>query len=212
MGSGGTDKSAQNAQIASNEQTLALQDKLAQQARRDVSMLFPAAQDNYLAGQQAALNIFGEAAPRQADAFLQGNMGAQQQISRGLPQMQNALMGMPVDYSAFQPQQIQADTSWMQNVQIPQFTTPQQALALTPQEIQSQRAKEMQSFMLQLQQAIPQQPQVALGGMYNNSRQGSGGQTEGQGDRGGSGGDGGSSRGGRNSAGGARGDGPGGSV
>lgn len=212
MGSGGTDKSAQNAQIASNEQTLALQDKLAQQARRDVSMLFPAAQDNYLAGQQAALNIFGEAAPRQADAFLQGNMGAQQQISRGLPQMQNALMGMPVDYSAFQPTAIQADTSWMQNVQMPQFTTPQQAMALTPQEIQAQRAREMQEFMLQLQrQAIPQQPQAALGGMYNNGRRGGGGQSEGQGDRGGFGGVGGS-RGGRNSAGGPRGDGPGGSV
>lgn len=214
MGSGGTDKSAQYAQISANRETLALQKELATQARRDASKLFPAAQDNFLLGQKAAMSIFGQAAPQQINAFQQGNVNAQSQIARGMPQFQNALMGIPVDYGAFQPIRQQVDTGWMQP-QMPQFTSTVEALRLTPEEIRAQLMAQQQQALAMQQaqaQAQAQQPSPYLsredwgngGGRSDSDRSGgtSGGGRQGGGRQGG----------GRNSAGGARGDGPGGSV
>lgn len=158
MGSGGTDKSAQYAQMSANKETLALQKELATQARRDASKLFPAAQDNFLLGQNAAMSIFGQAAPQQISAFQQGNVNAQSQIARGMPQFQNALMGMPVDYGAFQPIRQQVDTSWMQP-QMPQFTSAAEALRLTPEEIEAQLLAQQQQELAIMQQAQAQQAQ-----------------------------------------------------
>ena len=137
MGEGGGDKSAQKEQIRANQETLALIERQAQQATRDVGRLFGSAQENLLAGNQAGLNIFGQTIPQQFGAVQQGNVGAQQALLAGLPQQTNALLGLPVDLSGLQPRSINVDTSFAQQ-QLPQFTTSQQALALTPQEILAQ--------------------------------------------------------------------------
>jgi hypothetical protein len=51
--------------------------------------------------------VFGQSLPAQTDVFQQGNVGAQQAILSGLPQIQNALIGGNVDLSQLQPFQVQ---------------------------------------------------------------------------------------------------------
>ena len=133
MGSPGVDSSAQQAQIDANAETLALIERQTQRGARDVSKLFGSAQENLLAGNQGALDIFGQSAPQQLSALQQGNMGAQQQLLAGLPQQQAALLGLPADLSALQPRGVNVNTGFMQQ-QLPQFSTPQQALTLTPED------------------------------------------------------------------------------
>lgn len=76
-----------------------------EQARQDINLLFPEAQQARLGGFQAAQDIFGSAVPQQAQQFQQGNLQAQQTTGLGAQQMQNALLGLPVDYGFMQPQQ-----------------------------------------------------------------------------------------------------------
>ena len=111
---GGTDDSAQQAQMAANRESTALIADMAEQARGDVVPLFGQASENLYAGNQAALDLFGQTIPQQFDAMQTGNVGAQQQVADALPQMQNALMGLPVDYSAMQPQRLNFDTGYAQ--------------------------------------------------------------------------------------------------
>lgn len=101
------------------------------QARSDIMNLFPTAEANAQKGYQSALDVFGQFMPQQADVFQQGNMAAQNQILAGMPQQHNALMGGAVDYSQFQPTQIDYDPSMFQQ-QLPDYQTSQQALATTP--------------------------------------------------------------------------------
>jgi hypothetical protein len=79
----------------------------ATQARGDVNRIFPQAQRAAQQGSQAALDIFGQSLPAQTDVFSQGNVGAQQAILSGLPQIQNALLGGNVDFSQMQPFEVQ---------------------------------------------------------------------------------------------------------
>lgn len=58
-------------------------------------------------GFQGALDVFGQAIPAQLDVFQQGNLGAQQALLAGLPQMRNAILGGNVDFGALQPFQVQ---------------------------------------------------------------------------------------------------------
>jgi len=51
--------------------------------------------------------MYKQAYPAMQNMFQQGNVQAQQALIRGLPQMQNAIMGNPVDMSAFQAVQLQ---------------------------------------------------------------------------------------------------------
>jgi hypothetical protein len=76
------------------------------QARGDAFRLFPAAQESRQQGIEAGMNLFNQSAPLQMQAFQQGNMGAQQALAQGLPQFQNAILGQPINYAAFQPQQV----------------------------------------------------------------------------------------------------------
>lgn len=90
----------------------------------DVNKLFPAAREQADLGFQGALDVYGQSVPSQINAFQQGNVGAQQQILAGLPQMQNAILGGNVDYSALQPMQVNADLGYL-NQQLPQSSPMQ---------------------------------------------------------------------------------------
>lgn len=105
-----------------NESNEAFIREQAGKARQDILPLFDNAAQNRILGSQAALDIFGQSLPAQAQAFQQGNVGAQQSLLAGLPQVQNAILGNPVDLSGLQPQQLNVDTSFMQQ-QLPQFNT-----------------------------------------------------------------------------------------
>ena len=96
----------------------------ANQARADLFKLFPAAQQNAQQGFQGALDVFGQSLPAQTNVFQQGNLGAQQAILQGLPQIQNALLGNQVDLSQLQPFQVQQPDLGFFQQQLPQAVDP----------------------------------------------------------------------------------------
>ena len=130
---GGSDDSAQRGQARQNKAAAALAAQRAKEARADVSSLFPAADINRNLGIQGALDVIGQGVPQQLSAFQQGNVGAQQQLLAGLPQIQNALLGRPVDLSGLQAQTLPIDASFSQQ-QLPQFISSTSALSPEAQE------------------------------------------------------------------------------
>lgn len=118
---------ATKAQSRQNEQERALKQKFAEEARADVKALFPVADLNRNLGFQSALDVFGQSVPQQFSAFQEGNVGAQQALLAGLPQIQNAILGLPMDLSGFQPQSVGFNTDFAQQ-QLPDFITSTQAL------------------------------------------------------------------------------------
>lgn len=75
-------------------------------ARRDVQQIFPEAQKDLLTGAAAAADIFGQGITEQQRLLSAGNLAAQQTVGQGFGQVQNALLGLPVDQSSFAPQTI----------------------------------------------------------------------------------------------------------
>lgn len=92
----------------------------AEKARSEALPLFASGQESRDIGYQAALDAFSQSAPQQFSTFQQGNVGAQQALLAGLPQIQNAILGIPTDLSALQPQTIDYDTSFIPT-EIPKF-------------------------------------------------------------------------------------------
>lgn len=113
----------------STDQSIAATQDAAAQARLDVNRLFPEARQSADLGFQGALDVFGQSVPSQANVFQQGNVGAQQQILAGLPQMQNAILGGNVDLSGLQPVNLQADLGFV-NQQLPSI--PEAELLVSP--------------------------------------------------------------------------------
>ena len=64
--------------------------------------------------------MFGQSLPAQTDVFQQGNVGAQQAILSGLPQIQNALLGGNVDFSQLQPFEAQTPDLGFFQQELPQ--------------------------------------------------------------------------------------------
>lgn len=124
---GGTDRSAQRQQIQDNAANRNLFQSLATQSGDQAKSLYGAADTNRNLSLQQILGMLGGSIPEQISVQQQGNMGAQQQLIGGLPMIQAALMGQPINMAALQPTRINANTSWAQQ-RLPQFTTSQQAL------------------------------------------------------------------------------------
>jgi len=120
---GDTDDSSQKKQVAANKKSRAFIEKQAQLARKDVLDLFPAAAENKQTGFQSALDILSQSVPEQIGAFQGGNVAAQNALLSGLPQIQNAILGSPIDLSGLQSQQLNFDPSFL-NQQLPEFTRP----------------------------------------------------------------------------------------
>ncbi|MCH8328527.1 MAG: hypothetical protein IID15_08420 [Candidatus Marinimicrobia bacterium] len=53
-----------------------------------------------------ALDVLAGAPEQQIAPFQQGNILAQEQISRGLPQIQNAILGRDIDLAGFVPRNV----------------------------------------------------------------------------------------------------------
>ena len=123
---GGSERKAAKAQTKALEQGQQFVRQGQQQARQDIQQIFPQAQQSLQQGFQGALDIFGQSIPAQTNVFQQGNLAAQQSIAAGLPQFQNAILGGQVDFSQFQPRQLQTpDLSFLQR-QLPQLAQAQQ--------------------------------------------------------------------------------------
>ena len=114
-----SNKKASEASERGNNRAIAATSAATEQARDDINRLFPQAQARGQQGYQQALDVFGQSLPAQMDTFQQGNIGAQQAILSGLPQIQNALMGGNIDYSGFQPYQTQMPDTGFFNQQLP---------------------------------------------------------------------------------------------
>jgi hypothetical protein len=84
--------------------------------------LFDASQRNALAGFQGALDIQGQFAPAQIDAFQQGNMQAQDTMRAGLDPQIAAILGGNIDLSGLQSQQVNTPDPSMFQHQLPDFS------------------------------------------------------------------------------------------
>lgn len=72
-------------------------------------------------GYQGAADATSAALKSAIDVSGKGNLEAQKLLLAGMPQFQNAIMGLPVDYSALQPVSITPDDgslAWLDNVEI----------------------------------------------------------------------------------------------
>jgi hypothetical protein len=98
-------------------------EEASRQARGDILELFPAAQQSRQTGIGAQMDFLRQAVPVQTNLFQQGNVAAQEQLARGLPQIQNAILGNAIDYSAFQPTQLDSSGigALMAQAQVPEF-------------------------------------------------------------------------------------------
>lgn len=121
---GGAEKKAAKAQQKGIEKGIEATERAAKQARQDLFNIFPQSRQDIQQGFQGALDVFGQSLPAQTQAFQQGNVGAQQTLLAGLPQIQNALLGGAIDFSQLQPQRLDIDTSFFQQ-QLPQQVSPQ---------------------------------------------------------------------------------------
>lgn len=118
MGGGGVDSSAQKAQINLNRETMDLIERQTELGRRDVIKTADPALQAFVGGQQQALDVFGQAVPEQFRTMQAGNMNAQNQIISGGHQMYNALMGLPIDGTAFQAQGVNPNFGFAQGNQV----------------------------------------------------------------------------------------------
>jgi len=98
---------ASKAQSKASSAAIGATQQAAGEAREDINRIFPEAQATANQGFQGALDVFGQSVPAQLDVFQQGNIGAQQALISGLPQIQNAILGGNVDLSGLQPFQAQ---------------------------------------------------------------------------------------------------------
>jgi hypothetical protein len=127
-------KKGVKAQEKQNEANEAFIREQAINARNDAEPLYDAAQQNRGIGTQAALDTFAQTIPEQGRMLQDGNYQAQGQILAGLPQSNNALMGMPVDYSQLQAQKLDPNYDWARQ-QVPQFVNPELRQRTNPGEM-----------------------------------------------------------------------------
>lgn len=125
-GTTGASEKSQAAQISANTDTQRFIEQRTAEARADVQRLFPQGQQVATEGFQGALDVISGGIPQQLGAFQQGNVGAQQVTGDTLSQVQNAILGLPVNQAVFAPQEITTDLSFLQNLTAPTVTQPQQ--------------------------------------------------------------------------------------
>lgn len=95
---------------------------LAEQSRSNALSLYNQARTSGQRGLTNAFNFYKDAAQTKYQPFIQGNVAAQGAIGQGAVQANNAILGLPVDMSFAQPQQISPDLSMLQNAQLPEMS------------------------------------------------------------------------------------------
>lgn len=117
---GDSGKGQSKAQALENDKNRAFIREGITAAREDINRLFPQADAARLFGAQGAQDIFASAVPQQFQQFQQGNIQAQSTAGAAPQQIQNALLGLPVDFGFLQPQQTQAPDFSFLNQPLPQ--------------------------------------------------------------------------------------------
>lgn len=130
----------------------------ADRARGDVLNFFPAAQQNLLSGAGAAGDLLASGIGEQQRLLSAGNVGAQGTLQGGFGQVQNALLGLPVNQQAFAPKPIELS-------QIPQNPLVQQA---GQQALAGQPAQQPQGLFQNIADVQPAAQQEAFSGLKTN--------------------------------------------
>lgn len=99
---GGTDDSAQEAQTAANRRAQEFIEEQAELARNDVLALQPYVDESRDRGYQTASRILSRGLGSTLGMTGRSSQAAQDALLAGLPQQQNAILGMPVDMSVLQ--------------------------------------------------------------------------------------------------------------
>jgi len=105
VGAVSADKAAGKA-AKGQDKALKASEAAAEQAREDVQRLFGEAAEQQTQGFSSAAEFLGGNIGAQVAPFQQGNIQAQEQVGRGLTQQQNALLGLPTDFSGFQARSV----------------------------------------------------------------------------------------------------------
>lgn len=100
-------KEANATALKQREESQKFIEKQTNQARGDIFQLFPAAQKARQQGIQSGFNLYQAALPTQTQYFQQGNVMAQNQQIAGLGQIQNAILGRPINQNALKPGVVQ---------------------------------------------------------------------------------------------------------
>lgn len=103
---GGSAKDASRAQVESLDKAMRETRRSTKEAKDTILPMFDEAEQTRLARTQQAADILSEGFLPQLDVMSSGNMNAQQVLAGAAPQMQNAILGGPVNYSFMQPQGI----------------------------------------------------------------------------------------------------------
>lgn len=149
-----------------------LRDFLARQealARADIRKSMPSQYGAFTAGQQAGLNVYGQAMPLQAQAFTGGNVAAQQALLAGMPMYEQAMRGSAVDYSALKPYEGSYDMSFTQQRLPAAVVNPaylQEATTIDPtMRMLTPEYRDQQAQMLRMGNGMTMSPTAnALGG------------------------------------------------
>ena len=105
IGSRASSKAADSAR-AGQDKAFDATSAAANSARNDVNSLFGKSADIRRQTFGDTADFLNQSIGRQIQPFQEGNMAAQEQVSSALPQINNAIMGNPVDFSGFAPKQI----------------------------------------------------------------------------------------------------------
>lgn len=111
---GGSNDEALKSQRKDNRRAQEYIEEQTQLALEDIANVYPQGDDFRNRSYELAMYLTGMAVPQQMRMFQQGNVGAQGQLLAGMPQFQNAILGLPYDNSALQPMAIRPP-------QMPQF-------------------------------------------------------------------------------------------
>jgi len=95
---------------------------LADQSRNAATNLYNQARTSGQRGLTSAFDFYKKSAQSKYQPFIKANTAAQGIIGQGAQQANNAILGLPVDMSFTQPQQVNPDMSFLNNAQLPQMS------------------------------------------------------------------------------------------
>jgi hypothetical protein len=113
-------KSAAKSARKGQQEAFAASQRAVSEARGDIIPGFGRAQITQRQGFGGALDVLRQTEERAGKPFRQGNVLAQQQIQRGLPQVQRAILGQPTDLSGFRAR----DLGPIQQLRVPNPPPP----------------------------------------------------------------------------------------
>jgi hypothetical protein len=112
---------AADKQASATKKGIAQTSAMAEQSRRDAIQLYNQGRQTGQRGLSSAFEFYKQSAPSKYSPITQSGLAAQRVIGQGAQQANNAILGLPVDMSFTNPQQINPDLSFIQGAQLPEM-------------------------------------------------------------------------------------------